>query len=154
MRIRWRLALPLLGLSLFALISYKSFQRNRVRGFSDSHYFYWSSIRLGPDPLRIEPPPTVPCKDASENCVAWDPDTNWINPGLAARLLVLTALPAFVIGIFIIHALARLGISEVTTFMVSMPFLIFAWYYLVGWLIDRWRSKRSLAVDSRRPTLI
>jgi hypothetical protein len=31
----------------------------------------------------------------------------------------------------------NLGLSGVTTFMVSMPILIVAWFYLVGWLIDR-----------------
>jgi hypothetical protein len=29
--------------------------------------------------------------------------------------------------------------------MVSMPILIFAWYYLVGWLIDRWSHNRKQA---------
>jgi hypothetical protein len=41
--------------------------------------------------------------------------------------------------------LSNLGIDEVLTFMVSMPILIFAWYYLVGWLIDRLSHKRQQA---------
>jgi hypothetical protein len=26
--------------------------------------------------------------------------------------------------------------------MFLMPVLIFAWYYFIGWLLDRWTSKR------------
>jgi len=29
--------------------------------------------------------------------------------------------------------------------MVSMPILIFCWYYFVGWLIDRWSYRRKQA---------
>jgi hypothetical protein len=36
-----------------------------------------------------------------------------------------------------------MGISQVSSFMFLMPVLIFAWYYLIGWLLDRWISKRS-----------
>jgi len=36
-----------------------------------------------------------------------------------------------------------MGISQVSSFMFSMPVLILAWYYLIGWLLDRWISKRS-----------
>jgi hypothetical protein len=49
---------------------------------------------------------------------------------------------AFLVGVGIVHGLARVGISEVTSFMVSMPLLIFAWFYFVGWLLDR--SSRRL----------
>jgi hypothetical protein len=49
---------------------------------------------------------------------------------------MLSALPAFVISAGIVGILARFGISEVTAFFVSMPLLIFAWFYLVGWLFD------------------
>src|SRR5215510_12629920 len=140
MRIRWKLVLPLLGLSLFTLISYESFHRKHVKGVIDSRYFWWSSVRLDSDPLRIDPPPPKPCPDNTETCVGWDPISIWVNPGVAARLLVLTAFPAFVVGVFVVAALGRLGISQVTTFMISMPLLIFAWYYFVGWLLDRRRD--------------
>jgi hypothetical protein len=29
----------------------------------------------------------------------------------------------------------------VRTFMVSMPILLFAWYYFAGWLLERWSSR-------------
>jgi hypothetical protein len=56
---------------------------------------------------------------------------------------MLSALPAFVIGLFITFGLGRFGISEVLSYMISMPLLISAWFYFVGWLVDRWRFKRS-----------
>jgi len=33
--------------------------------------------------------------------------------------------------------LGRLGVSQVLTFMVLMPVLIFVWYYFIGWLLER-----------------
>jgi hypothetical protein len=55
---------------------------------------------------------------------------------------MLSALPAFVVGEFAVHGLGRMGISQVSSFMFLMPVLIFAWYYFIGWLLDRWISKR------------
>jgi hypothetical protein len=55
---------------------------------------------------------------------------------------MLSAFPAFVFGGVIVRSLGRLGISEVSSFMVLMPLLISAWFYFVGWLVDRWRFKR------------
>jgi hypothetical protein len=57
-------------------------------------------------------------------------------------VLVLTAVPAFLAGAALIAGLGKLGVSQVWTFMLSMPLLIGAWFYLVGWLIDRWRGRR------------
>jgi hypothetical protein len=56
---------------------------------------------------------------------------------------MLFALPAFAIGLFITFGLGKFGISEVLSFMISMPLLVSTWFYFVGWLIDRWRLKRS-----------
>jgi hypothetical protein len=55
---------------------------------------------------------------------------------------MLSALPAFLAGLGIVHGLARVGVSEVTSFMSSMPLLILAWLYFIGWLFDRWSRKR------------
>jgi hypothetical protein len=55
---------------------------------------------------------------------------------------MLSAFPAFVVGGLAVEGLGRLGISEFSTFMFLMPVLIVAWYYLVGWLLDRWLGKR------------
>jgi hypothetical protein len=57
---------------------------------------------------------------------------------------MISALPAFVVGAISVKALAHLGISEVWSFVILMPFLIFAWFYFVGWLIERLlRNRRS-----------
>jgi hypothetical protein len=66
----------------------------------------------------------------------------WVDPGLLAEVLMLSALPAFAVVAFVVARLGRFGLSEVSSFMVSMPLLIFAWHYAVGWLIDRWRSRQ------------
>jgi hypothetical protein len=46
----------------------------------------------------------------------------------------LVRVSAFIIGEIVIHGLARLGVSEVTSFMISMPLFIFGWYYSVAWI--------------------
>jgi hypothetical protein len=56
---------------------------------------------------------------------------------------MISALPAFVLGGFVVGALGRLGINQVSSFMLVMPVLISAWYYFTGWLFDRWIRKRS-----------
>ena len=38
--------------------------------------------------------------------------------------------------------LRHFGISELKSFMVTMPLLIMVWHGFVGWLFDRWRFKR------------
>lgn len=67
----------------------------------------------------------------------------WVDPSLLAQFLMLSALPAFVVGGLVVKGLGRLGISQISSFLFLMPLLIFAWYYFVGWLIDRLVCKRS-----------
>jgi len=55
---------------------------------------------------------------------------------------LLSALPAFVLGALIVHALAHLGVRELLSFIVAMPFLVFGWFYFVGRLIDYRIAKR------------
>jgi len=64
---------------------------------------------------------------------------SWIMPGT----LMLSAIPAFVVGMWFVRALGRHGVNEVLTFMALMPVLVAAWYYAVGWVIDRWTDKRQ-----------
>jgi hypothetical protein len=66
-----------------------------------------------------------------------------VDPGYLAKSLVLTALPAFALGAVVVRGLAHIGVSEVWSFGAVMPLLIFAWFYFVGWLIDRCVRKRS-----------
>ena len=60
------------------------------------------------------------------------------------KALVFTAIPAFLVGLAIVRGFARLGVSEVTTFMSTMPLCITLWFYSVGWLFDRWTYKRRV----------
>jgi len=59
------------------------------------------------------------------------------------RAFVLTALPAFLLEFVVIHGLARLGVSELQSFLFTMPLLTVVWFYVVGWLLDRWLHKRA-----------
>jgi hypothetical protein len=65
-----------------------------------------------------------------------------VDSGLLANLLFLSAFPAFLVGRFVVHGFSRIGVNELTSFMISMPVLIFGWFFLVGWLLDRRRNGR------------
>jgi hypothetical protein len=66
----------------------------------------------------------------------------WVEPGWLVKCLVLSALPAFLLEAVILNVLGPLGINQVWSFMISMPILIFAWFYFVSWLVDRWIFQR------------
>jgi hypothetical protein len=136
--------LPAIGLFLFSAESYHSVRTNREVQHTSSRYFWWSSVRLDSDPLNRHPEAkgATPCKNGEENCVTWELRYIWVDPALLTRFLMLSAFPAFVVGGLAVGDLGRLGISELSTFMLLMPVLIVAWYYFVGWLLDRWLGKR------------
>ena len=138
MRIRWRLTLCLWGLVLFGLLTYGSVQANReLRHGRPSRYFWWGSIRLGSD-----------CKQVRSGDCAWDAVFITVDPGPLEKALIITALPAFLFGRLFVRGLARLGVSELASFMCMMPVLILVWFYGVGWLLDRWQHKQSLRRSS------
>lgn len=146
MRIRWSFALPAVGLILFAALTYHSFRWNReFRNGHQSRYFWWSSIRLDSDPLNRHPQSPTPtsCEGEKPDRIGWDPQFIWIDPGWMTKLLVLSAFPAFVAGERVVRGLARLGINEIWTFITFIPAFILAWFYAVGWIIDRRRRKRA-----------
>jgi hypothetical protein len=142
---RWRIALPCIGLSLFIALTHGSLRMNREIQRSPSRYFWWTSIRLDSDPLNRHPKSTTaPCKNGQENCVNWElRPIVWVDPSWTAKFLMLSALPAFLVGAAVVGGLAGLGVSEVWSFAIEMPLLILAWFCFVGWLIDRWVHKRS-----------
>lgn len=132
MRISWKVVLPLVGLLLFAGVTYRS-----TRGWhhASSRYFWWSSIPLDSTPLSKS---ESACKEGVENCQEWGPQSIEVDAGLLARTLILSAIPAFFLGQLIAAELGRLGVSEALTFMVLMPLLIGSWFYFLGRLIDSW----------------
>lgn len=149
MSMRWRVALPVSGLLVFALVSHHSFRMNREVQDTACRHFWWSCIELDTDPLELLPPVAPTC-NGGECSVGWDVRSTWVHPGLLTKLLLLSGLPAFVVGLFVVRSLGQLGISEVLSFAILMPLLIFAWYYFVGWLVDRWTSRRSTRHNTAR----
>ena len=141
MRARWRFILPVVALIAFGAESCLSLRLNRSLGTTPRRYYWWSSIRLDTDPLNKNPKVPAPCKSGEEDC-EWIPNFIWIDPGYLTESLMLLALPAFALGAISVSGLAHLGVSEVWSFMVLMPLFIIAWFYFVGWLIDRWVRKR------------
>jgi hypothetical protein len=144
MRIRCRFILPVVGLFLFGGVTYHSLQ---VAGTRADRYFWWSSIRLDSKPLDGQTP--VPCSDKNTDCVHWEPTVD-VYPSWIARSLMLSAFPAFLSEGLIVLGLSRLGVSQITTFMVSMPLLIATWYYFLGRVVDYWVKRRTLR--ARAPT--
>jgi hypothetical protein len=146
MKRRWQFVLPVLGLLLFAAVTVHSVRWNRERNVS-SRYFWWSSLRLDKDPLGRLPDATMQCQDTEplETC-GWDPPYIIVDPGWIPRLLILTAFPAFAVGMLLVGGLGRVGVNQLWSFMIAMPILIGCWFYFVGWLIDwffhRRRSRR------------
>ena len=146
---RWRPVLCLWGLLLFGLLTYASVQGNReMRHGRHGRYFWWGSVRLDSDPLDKHPP-LEPCTQGQEGDCAWDPMYIWVDPGLLEKALVISALPAFLVGAVFVRGMARVGVSELASFMSTMPSLLLGWFYLVGWLLDRWQHKRSLRRASK-----
>jgi hypothetical protein len=135
--------LPAFGLLVFCAVSYQSFGVHQDQRRASRKYLWWSTIRLDSDPTNKRLPATIPCGDGTKGCTNWDlvPD-KWVDPGWLEIAYVLSALPAFVSGMIVVVALGRLGISQVFSFLCLMPMLIFAWYYFLGWLLDRYIRRR------------
>jgi hypothetical protein len=143
MRMRWRVILPVVGLLLFAGETYQSVRMNREGHFKSDRYFWWSSVRLDPNPRDKDSQVVATCKEGQENCVTWDLRSRIVDPGWLTELLMLSGLPAFLVGAVILSGMKHLGINQIWGFMISMPLLLSAWYYLLGWLVDRWKNKRQ-----------
>jgi hypothetical protein len=131
-----------MGLVLFGAESYHSFRSQREIDGTPTRYFLWSGIRLDSQPTKTTIQGSTSCKDSQENCAGWEFRDRWIYPGLATQILVASAIPAFIIGGMVVSGLGTLGVSKVLSFMLVMPILICAWYFLVGWLLDGWIQGR------------
>jgi hypothetical protein len=145
MPLRWRMILPMLGLILFAAVTYRSLPANHHQQETPRKYYWWSSLRLDSDPLNEDPQLTAACANEKQNCANGEFPNVKITPSWLDRLLIISALPAFLGGAAIVVLLSKLGLDEVLSFMVCMPILLFVWYYFVGWLIERWISRKSQA---------
>jgi hypothetical protein len=140
-----------LGLIVLFVISYSSFRWHRQYA-KDSHIFLWSSIHLDSDPLNWHPSSRyTPCPPEKPDCFQWDLSTLAVEPGFLTRALMLSAFPAFIVGAVLVDMLGRLAVSQVASFMVSMPILIFAWFYLVGKALTKWGVGIRAWIRRRRP---
>jgi hypothetical protein len=131
----WRFVLPIVGIICFAAQTYRSDRFNQHLAAARGKYYWWASIRLDSDPLGRNAKFSQPDKSADGR--EWQLVEVWDGSGSMARGLMLIALPAFAVGAICVRTLGHIGISQVRTFMVAMPLLIGAWFYFVGWLIDR-----------------
>lgn len=141
---RWRFGLPIVALLAFSGISIHSYRDQREAIGASGRYFFWSTFRLDSDPLNRHH--QSPCANSQLPCVEWDlteaDGRGWRHAGLIEKALVLSALPAFLIGSFVAFGLGRIGVSEITSFMLSMPLLICAWFYCIGLLVDGLAHRR------------
>jgi hypothetical protein len=133
--------LPVVELLLFTGETYHSVRTYREGQRSSGKYFWWSSIRLDSDPLDRRPHAAAPYKESVENCTTWDLRSIYVDPGLLTMSLMLTGLPAIAVAKLLVAGLGRFGVNQIWSFMISMPPLLVAWYYLLGWFVDRWKFK-------------
>jgi len=145
MRMRWRLLFPIVALLVFIGITLQSYRVQREAIAASGRYIFWSTIRLDSDPLNRHH--QSPCANSQQPCVDFDISDadGWgrVRAGLPEKVLIVSALPAFLIGSLAVFGLGRIGVSEVTSFMFSMPLLICVWFYCVGVLVDLRAYRRS-----------
>jgi hypothetical protein len=122
MRVRWRVVLPTVGLLLFAGLTYDSVRTNREVNNSAGRYFWWLTLRLDSEPGSSQL--STSCNGANADCANWDAAYLWVDIGWLARTLIFSAFPAFLVGGTIVGGFRRLGVSEIISFMISMPLLI------------------------------
>jgi hypothetical protein len=131
MRMHWKLALPAIGLVLFAHVTYLSVRRHNN---ATSRYFWWSSIPLDSEPVNQS---HSACKSGTINCQVFGPESIYVTTSLPARVLMLSTAPAFLLGTLMLEEFAWHGINEIPVFFVIMPLLICGWFYSLGFLIDK-----------------
>jgi len=88
---RWRVVFAIFGLFLFACVSAQAVRRDQSSG----RYFWWSGIPL--DSKRLMAPGSA-CKDGTDRCGEWGPESILVDYGLVTKSLVVLAFPAFLLG--------------------------------------------------------
>src|SRR5258708_23230598 len=129
MGLGWRGTVPMVGLILVAAVSYRSMPVNHHEQEAPRKYYWWSSLRLDSDPLNENPQLTAPCAIEKQNCSNGEFPNIKIVPSWLHRLLIISALPAFLAGPAIVVVLSKAGLDEVLTFLISIPLLLFIWSY-------------------------
>jgi hypothetical protein len=147
MEIRFSTILPVAGLVLFTVVSIRSAKLNEHDADHPRKYFWWSSLRLDSDPLNRHPSPAQPCGDKRQDCAGDESSSRKVVPDWLDRTLAISGFPAFLAGTAVVALGSKQGVDEVLTFMVSMPILLFGWYFLVGRLVDWLLTPRSRPPD-------
>ena len=80
--------------------------------------------------------------------MSWDPEFIWVEPGPLQTVFLWTALPAFVVTAGVLHVADKFAINQVPVFLALLPVSVAAWFYMIGWLIDRWRFRRRLRAQA------
>src|SRR5258705_13802683 len=131
MQPRWSVILPMVGLILFAAVSYRSMPVNHHEQEAPRKYYWWSSLRLDSDPLNENPQLAAPCAIEKQNCSNGEFPNIKIVPSWLDRLLIISSLPAFLAGGAFVVVLRKAGPDEGLTFITSLPILFFVCVYLV-----------------------
>lgn len=136
----------MLGLILFATVSYQSYRDSTTANRGGPVRYFWANLPLDSDPPK--PHSEAANGDQSKGSVGWDAtmiDRYDRPPSLWIRAFVLSVLPAFAISIAVTRGLGNLGVNEVATFLITMPIISAAWLYFLGRLLDRQMLKRDAA---------
>jgi hypothetical protein len=144
MRKRWRFVLPFIGLLLFGGVTYESakgLQNEKEHG----RYLAWGPILLDTHRVDDGSRAASPCKLEEQDCVGWTPIVVENYPGPLTAILILSALPAFLLGVPFVRFIGHHGANEIPCFMLALPLLITAWYYGIGRAIDRLLDKRRIS---------
>jgi hypothetical protein len=151
MKRRWSIILPVVGLAAFASITEQAYRIDATTRLP-LRYVYWSGMRLDRQP-QLPPPPYLTCSEGAPCAFNYltrrfiRNDSDWgheYRTPLYPELLGWSAFPVFLLSGLLISGLGRLGVSHVWTFFIVMPPALSAWYYFLGWTIDRRRYRRQL----------
>jgi hypothetical protein len=133
------LILPVLGVLFFLSETYSSY---RQYSHTRSTCYWWGNF-VALDSKPIDKAVAFEGQKPVTECGFQEQAFDRFGVRPSIRLLVITALPAFVGSLAFVHGLGALGVNEIPVFIASTPPLIFGWYYLLGWAFERWRQRRK-----------
>jgi hypothetical protein len=69
----------------------------------------------------------------------------YVHPGPLANALLLFGFPAFLVGMSIVRLFGHFGLDELIVFKILLPLSLWAWFYLVGLILDRRKPREARA---------
>jgi hypothetical protein len=132
------LVAPVLGLLLFANVTYRScHEYSQTR----STCYWWGNFVALDSKPRIKSVAFEGQKPVTE-CGFQEQAFDRFGLRFDVRLLAMTAFPAFLASMALADGFGALGLNEMPFFLLVTPVFIFAWYYLLGCAFERWRGRR------------